>query len=319
MQRAAGFAGCPKGKAGKAMHAPRYPFTIRLVGFAQTECAQLELLLAQAPATGPSYFCLHDDSLQEPDLYIADGGNPAALARLSCLPPGALQPILLIGGDGASCRRTLPRPVDPGRLCKTLAELLDARVQAQAALAASGQCSLPERRRRPRLGPDTEAPAYYQHMRQGPPDGAVLIIDKGGAFRDHVARVVHGKLGAPYDAGPGNGSRPGAGLPGSARPGGGRPVEWTDSCRAAVRLCDETPVSLVMINTCAPGIEPYSLSSAIKSQEGAGRTAVLFLVGQSFKYDSLRARDAGVRGLLDKPVADRHLVATFQKLLALPA
>ena len=86
-----------------------------------------------------------------------------------------------------------------------------------------------------------------------------------------------------------------------------------------MRLCDETPVSLVMINTCAPGIEPYSLSSAIKSQEGAGRTAVLFLVGQSFKYDSLRARDAGVRGLLDKPVADRHLLATFQKLLALPS
>lgn len=296
------------------MHAPRYPFTIRLVGFAPAEYAQLEFLLAQAPATGPSYFCLHDDSLQEPDLYIADGGNSAALARLSCLPPGALQPILLIGGDGASCRRTLPRPVDPARLYMTLAELLDARVQAQAALAASGQCSLPERRRRPRLGPDTEAPAYYHRMRQGPPDGAVLIIDKGGAFRDHVARVVHSKLGAAYDAGLGNGSHPGAGPGGSARP-----VEWTDSCRAAVRLCDETPVSLVMINTCAPGIEPYSLSSAIKSQEGAGRTAVLFLVGQSFKYDSLRARDAGVRGLLDKPVADRHLVATFQKLLALPA
>jgi CheY-like chemotaxis protein len=291
------------------MHAPRYPFTIRLVGFAQAECAQLEHLLAQAPAAGPSYFCLHDDSLQEPDLYIADGGNPAALARLACLPPGALQPILLIGGDGASSRRTLPRPVDPARLYIALAELLDSRVQAMAALSASGQCSLPERRRRPRLGPDTEAPAYYQRMRQGPPDGAVLIIDKGGAFRDHVARVVRSKLGANFDASVGN----------TVRPGAGRPVEWTDSSRAAVRLCDETPVSLVMINTCAPGIEPYSLSSAIKSQEGAGRTAVLFLVGQSFKYDSLRARDAGVRGLLDKPVADRHLVATFQKLLALPA
>lgn len=297
------------------MHAPRYPFTIRLVGFAQAECAQLEHLLAQAPLSGPSYFCLHDDSLQEPDLYLADGGNPAALARLSCLPPGALQPILLIGGDGASGRRTLPRPVDAARLYLALAELLDSRVQAQAVLAASGRCSLPERRRRPRLGPDTEAPAHYQRMRQGPPDGAVLIIDKGGAFRDHVARIVRKKLGAEFDASA-NASHYGASRPGGGRPGGGRPVEWTDSSRAAVRLCDETPVSLVMINTCAPGIEPYSLSSAIKSQEGAGRTAVLFLVGQSFKYDSLRARDAGVRGLLDKPVADRHLVATFQKLLA---
>lgn len=284
------------------MHAPRYPFTIRLVGFAPRECAQLDLLLAQCPPPGASYFCLHDDSLQEPDIYIADGSNPEALARLSCLPPGALQPILLIGGDGSRAWRTLQRPLDPGRLCDTLAELLDARVQALAALTARGECSLPERRRKPRLTPDREPPEHYVRLRHGPPDGAVLIIDKGGAFRDHVAQVVGSKLAAE-----GREARC------------GRPVEWTDSSRAAVRLCDETPVSLVMINTCTPGIEPYSLSSAIKSQEGAGRTAVLFLVGQSFKYDSLRARDAGVRGLLDKPVADRHLVATFQKLLALPA
>jgi len=306
------------------MPAPRYPFTVRLVGFAPAECARLEALLAHAPLPGPSYFCLHDDSLQEPDLYIADGANPSALARLSCLPPGALQPILLIGGDGASSRRTLPRPLDPASLYEALAELLDIRVQALADLAARGARSLPERRRRPRLAPDTEAPDYYIRLRQGPPEGAVLIIDKGGAFRDHVARVV----GKTLDQRSGNtDAHIHLGLPGrylgcerraSNRPLTERPVEWTDSCRAAVRLCDETPVSLVMINTCAPGIEPYSLSSAIKSQGGAGRTAVLFLVGQSFKYDSLRAREAGVRGLLDKPVADRHIVATFQKLLALP-
>jgi CheY-like chemotaxis protein len=294
------------------MHATRYPFTVRLVGFAPAECAQLESLLAQAPSPGPSYFCLHDDSLQEPDLYIADGANPAALARLSCLPPGALQPILLVGGEGASSRRTLPRPLDPASLYDALAELLDTRVQALAALHARGERCLPERRRRPRLEPDAEAPDYYARLRQGPPDGAVLIIDKGGAFRDHVARVVANTISNTLGTAPSAAPHP------SGTSAFGRPVEWTDSSRAAVRLCDETPVSLVMINTCAPGIEPYSLSSAIKSQDGAGRTAVLFLVGQSFKYDSLRARDAGVRGLLDKPVADRHLLATFQKLLALP-
>ena len=275
----------------KRMHAPRYPFTVRLVGFGPAECAQLATLLAQAPRSGPSYFCLHDDSLQEPDLYIAAGDSPAALARLRCLPPGALQPTLVIGGHGASCHRTLPRPVDAAHLHDALADLLDARVQTMAASRARGERSVPERRRRPRLGPDTEAPAHYTQMRHGPHDGAVLIIDKGGAFRDHVAQVVGTQA---------------------------RPVEWTDSGRAALRLCDETAVSLVMINTAAPGIEPYDLCSKIKSQEGAGRTAVLFLVGQSFKYDSQRARDAGVRGLLDKPVADRHIVATFQKLLALP-
>lgn len=301
------------------MHAPRYPFTVRLVGFAPAECAQLETLLARAPLPGPSYFCLHDDSLQEPDLYIADGANPVAMARLACLPPGALQPILVIGGEGASSQRILPRPVNRASLYEALADLLDSRVQALAALAARGQRCQPERRRRPRLAPDTEPPDYYTRLRQGPPDGAVLIIDKGGAFRDHVARVVANTLARTLASSSSKAAEHSTAAASCLAPGAaGRPVEWTDSSRAAVRLCDETPVSLVMINTCAPGIEPYSLSSAIKSQEGAGRTAVLFLVGQSFKYDSLRARDAGVRGLLDKPVADRHLLATFQKLLAMP-
>ncbi|QNA90454.1 hypothetical protein G4G28_21670 [Massilia sp. Dwa41.01b] len=68
-----------------------------------------------------------------------------------------------------------------------------------------------------------------------------------------------------------------------------------------------------------PGIDPYALSRAIKSQAGAGRTAVVLLVGHTFSYDSALARGAGVRGLLDKPVADRNLVAVLQRLAALPA
>src|SRR5690606_9212768 len=156
-----------------------------------------------------------------------------------------------------SGRCSLPRPLDPASLYDALAELLDSRVQALAALAARGERVQPERRRRPRLAPDTEAPDYYARLRQGPPDGAVLIIDKGGAFRDHVARVVANTFS--------NTSSHPATIASCLAPGGSaRPVEWTDSSRAAVRLCDETPVSLVMINTCAPGIEPYSLSSAIK-------------------------------------------------------
>ena len=85
-----------------------------------------------------------------------------------------------------------------------------------------------------------------------------------------------------------------------------------------MRLCDETPVALVLINTAAPGIEPYALCSSIKAQAGAGRTPVVFMVTPSFHYDSARARLAGARGLLETPVAGRHLMLTFQKLLDVP-
>jgi CheY-like chemotaxis protein len=270
-------------------------FTVRAIGFDPHETARLAALLADVPGAGPSYSCLHADSLQEPDLLIANGDSPVALARLACRPPDSLQPALVIRGAGKApdtCRwASLPRPLDHLALHRILAELLDTRVHALAQQGARARRVMAERRRRPRLAPDRETPAFYTRLRRGPVDGAVLIVDKECGLRNQVARVLE-----PRRIG----------------------VEWTDSLCAAVRLCDETAISLVLINTAATGIEPYGLCSSIKSREGAERTPVVFLVEPSFQYDSARARLAGARGLLETPVAGRHLMLTFQKLLDLP-
>ncbi len=249
------------------MLAPTKQFAVRLLGFAPAERARIEAILARAP-DGRSYSCLQDDSLQEADLTIADADCAGARARLRRARPGVLQPALLVGSLGCPGIARLPRPVGVLQLHDVLAELLERRDQALALLAQGAQPP-PERR-----------------ARQA---GAVLIVDKGGAFRDHVARVVGPRKLA---------------------------VEWTDCPRTAIRLCDETPVSVLMINTSTPGVDPYAVSRAINEQDGALPTAVVFLLGPAFHYDSARARDAGVRGVLDKPVADRQLVATLDKLLA---
>lgn len=242
----------------------------------------MRALLAMAPRTGPLYFLLHDDSLQEPDLILADGTSPAALAHLDgmrCRPPS-----LLVGGSEDDRYLHVMPPVEPCVLHEAMARLLAERRRALALLAARGEPLLAERRRQPRVGPAVDGCA----LRRLPPrPGKVLIVDKGGALRDHLARLAF--------------ERPLA-------------IAWTDSAPAAVRLCDEMPVSLAVINTATPNIDPYALSFAIKSQEGAGRTAVVLLVGKAFAYDSERARGAGVRGLLDKPVGDRSLVAMLQRL-----
>jgi CheY-like chemotaxis protein len=270
-------------------------FTVRAIGFDSHETARLSALLVDVPGAGPSYSCLHADSLQEPDLLIANGDSPVALARLACRSPDALQPALVIRGAQTApdtCRwASLPRPIDQLALHHILAELLDTRVHALAQQGARARRVMAERRRRPRLAPERESPAFYTRLRQGPVDGAVLIVDKEGGLRNQVARVLEPRR---------------------------IEVEWTDSLCAAVRLCDETAISLVLINTAAAGIEPYGLCSSIKSREGAERTPVVFLVQQSFQYDSARARLAGARGLLETPVAGRHLMRTFQKLLDLP-
>lgn len=264
------------------MHAQKIPTAVRLLGFEPGERTYWSALLDAAPRSGPLYCCLHEDSLQEPDIVLADGASPAALAELDgmrCAPPA-----LLVGGSKDDGKVHLVRPVQPAVLHEALARLLAERQRVLALLSARGGPLLAERRRRPRLG---SAPGDCALRRQPPRAGKVLIVDKGGALRDHLARLAC--------------ERPLA-------------IAWTDSAPAAVRLCDETPVSLAMINTAAPNIDPYALSFAIKSQEGAGRTAVVLLVGKAFPYDSDRARGAGVRGLLDKPLADRSLVAMLQRL-----
>ena len=248
----------------------------------------MSAMLCESPRSGPAYVCLHEDSLQEPDIYLVDGENPAALLRLSSMRsmPLALQ----VGGNDHGLAR-LDRPVEPGILHEVLAHLLAERRRALELLCARGEPPLPERRRRQRLADETLV-IDSEALRQPPRPGKVLIVDKEGAFRDHMARLVGERRLA---------------------------IAWTDSASTAVRLCDETQVGVAMINTSTPGIDPYALCSAIKAQEGAGRTAVVFLVGRAFSYDTERAHSAGVRGLLDKPVADRSLVAILARLTSMPA
>lgn len=270
------------------MPVQKVPTAVRLLGFEQAEADRLAAILADAPRAGPAYLRLHEDSLQEPDLYLVEGENPGALLHLSGMRsvPLALQ----VGGLDHGLAR-IERPVDAEALHATLAQLVAERRRLLELLCARGEPPLPERRRRQRLV-DDQLVVDSQALRQPPRPGKVLIVDKEGAFRDHMARLVGERRLA---------------------------IAWTDSASTAVRLCDETPVSVAMINTATPGIDPYGLCSAIKSQEGAVRTAVVFLVGRAFAYDPARAHSAGVRGLLDKPVADRSLVAILARLTSMPA
>jgi hypothetical protein len=200
------------------MHSPKYPFAVRLIGFAATEQAEVTAALAQAPAAGPSYFCLLEDSLQEPDLYVVNGDDLGALTTLSGANPTDLTPALLVGHAAPAFPfPQLGRPLDPGRMHHLLAGLVARRAKVLAALTARGLPPVIERRRHPRLDIDLSDPALHEQRRKEAPSGAILIVDKGGAFRDHVARVL-----------------------GARR----MPVEWTDSAGTALRLCDERGVAV---------------------------------------------------------------------------
>jgi CheY-like chemotaxis protein len=266
-------------------HTRKLHYAVRLLGFDAAERSQLDALLTRCPEGGPMYTCLGEDSLQEPDFYIADGDGQAGLAALTRANPGPVQPAMVVARAPAPLPfPRVSRPFHSAQLHEVMAEMVCRRAQALALLRHGDHPVMPERRRRPRL----EANMAGQHRRQAAPSGAVLILDNRGAFRDHVAKLVGGRRMA---------------------------IEWTDSAPVAVRLCDETPVALVIINTGLAGVDPYGVCAAIKAQEDSLRTAVVFLCGPSFRFDSARGRDCGLRGMLDKPVGDRDLAAVLNRLL----
>lgn len=268
------------------------PFGVRLIGFGAAEAGQLCAMLALAPAAGPAYFCLHDDSLQEPDLYIANADDVGALARLSDVGPGTLQPVLLVGNTVIDLPMLrIERPLSSGRLHQMMVRLVEQRATALAIISARGLPQFIERRRNKRLDFDLTDPSEYVKRRREPPGGAVLVVDKHPALSEHMATLF---------------------------PAGAPAIRWADSAPAALRACSSSHISLVFINTSTPAVNPYALCAAIKELPQGSRTAVVLLVGGSFKYEASRARAAGVRGLLDKPVEDRHFVAVVKRILSLP-
>jgi CheY-like chemotaxis protein len=274
------------------MQTTKYPFSVRLIGFSPVESGQLAALLAQAPDSGPAYSCLHDDSLQEPDLFLANGDHIPALARLASMNPSAIQPAAIIGDAVVDLPLPqLQRPLRAATIFPVLANMVEQRADALANVTSIGWPAVPERRRRERIDFDLTDQSVYTSKRRAPQTGAVLVVDQGDILRDRVVKLL-GKRKLP--------------------------VESCDSASDALRLCIEQPVSVVLVNGSAPGIDPYSLCSSIKALPNGAKIAVVFLVDAAFPYNSVRARAAGARGLLDKPVADRHLLGSLQKLLSLP-
>lgn len=273
------------------MQPETHPFGIRLLGFNTDEAGQIADMLALAPSGGPAYVCLHADSMQDPDIFIVNADDLGALAALDGC--GPLQPALLVGAPSAELdHASIPWPAEPSKMFPALARLVDQRADTIADLTARGLPITIDRRRRQRPDFDLTDPSEYAAMRKEPPKGAVLIVDRNAMFRDHLARLMDGHELS---------------------------IEWTDSASTTMRVCEEVPVAMVLINTSTPGIEPYGLCAGIKALDGGRRICVLHLVRRDHLYDPDKARAAGVRGMLDLPISERHLTAVLKRILSLPA
>ncbi|WP_256078156.1 response regulator [Massilia sp. YIM B04103] len=285
------------------MQTEKYPFAVRLLGFPPEEARAIALGLHRAPRKGAAYFCLSDGSLQEPDLYLANGADLRALAALDSL-AGDIHPALVLGAPPVCLPYpSLRLPVRWGSVYSALDELLKRRAGALDKLACQGAPQRSDRRRRERLDLDLTEAADYAAMRRHAHRGAVLVLDRSPAFSLHVGRLLLAWR---------------------------RACRWADNEDEAVAICRQGEVALVLINTATPGIDPYRVCAALRQSDGLhglrGRDsaqcappAVVFLAAPPFIYDAQRAHAAGAEGVLDKPVADHHLLELLRRELDLPA
>jgi CheY-like chemotaxis protein len=268
----------------------QFPFAVRLIGFSDEETENFEAAFVAGEGNGCGYVILAADNLQDPDLNIANGSQLKALVRLADLRPSEVRPALLVGKPQIELPYPcVERPMRPETLLKALGALIEKRADALSRLEASDVVRVPERRRRDRVDLDLTDPAEYERMRaRVAGNGAILVVDKNRAFCDFLAGLL-----ARHNI----------------------PVGFAGDEATAIEACRQQPVSVVLINTSTPEVDPYRLCWGVKERESLTKTTVIFLVGKQFAYDSVHARNVGVEGFLSKPVSSHHLLSVLKKFL----
>lgn len=261
---------------------------IRFLGFLPGEADVIEALLASQQASRFRYDCLHEDNLQDPDLYLVNADDVRALATLSDLGPSEVRPALLVASQPfISSYVFIHRPIRLPELLSALDALVVKKGEALARLEASTTVTVPERRRSSRIPSQLVDPEIYMRLRRPQAPGDVLIVDKGALLNEFIGKLLH-----RYNIS----------------------VACVQEEEQAIAHCKQYPISLLIVNTSTPGIEPYTLCEKVK-KDVRGSISVVFLVGKTFDYDGMRARIVGCNGFLNKPLQEMHLISMLKKFL----
>lgn len=266
-----------------------HPFALRLIGYTDDERTELSRLLAvHHKLGGHAYQVMHDNNLLDPDLYLVNIDAPGALAALDRLRPAPLRPAMLVGAQQVDLPHAfLPASVEPSVLLAGLDQLVEERAAAWSRLNASDKITVPERRRR--LPADTDE-SQYALLRKQRRQGGVLVVDRDNDFTEAISRIVSTR---------------------HVR------VDRANDHRTATILCKQLDIALVFINTATPGLDPYHLCEAIKTQ-GEHPVTVIFLTGRYFSYHAAWAQAAGCEGFVNKPLSERQLTSLLEKFLPRP-
>jgi len=277
------------------MSSHSFPFAVRLLGFSPQEMEVFAATFA-VKQQGHGYLPLHEDNLQDPDLYIVNAGNLKALVTLEQLHASDVRPALLVGEPQVALPYArIDRPIRWPRLYEALDRLIEKRADALSRLEASTIVSVPERRRRNRVDIDLTDPAEYLKMRTQRSQGrTILIVDRSAELHEQIAMML-----AHYQV----------------------KILWADRMSVVEQACVHHPVATVIVNTNDKGskeIDPYEVCDAVRRAHHVERIAIIFMSARETSFDIKRAREAGYDGFLSMPVAKPNLIGALQRFMHLP-
>jgi CheY-like chemotaxis protein len=256
----------------------RFLFAVRLIGFSKRETAMFAAVFAAEASKERGYFHLADHDLRDPDLYIVNTEDLQFPAILSNELRNATCPVLQVGSGETVCWDSVHDMLD---------ELMEMRADVlpeSAELARSAQNS------KNRLSISAQAAQIELACKRDAMlgDVGILIVDKDPAFQTYLEPLLRRSDAFTV---------------------------WAVDEKRAIDLCRQQNIAVAMINTSMPEVDPYRLCKAIKQEAGAQKTAVIFLISPPFVYHRSFAKEVGVEGFLNQPLADHHLLSVLDRFL----
>ena len=95
-------------------------------------------------------------------------------------------------------------------------------------------------------------------------------------------------------------------------------VTTVENGESAVRKASELTPDVVFADLSLSGMDGYAIASAIKSQPGLERTAVVVMASQKHPYDEEKGKASGVDDHILKPFDTQHVIDRVKQVLAKP-
>jgi two-component system alkaline phosphatase synthesis response regulator PhoP len=83
----------------------------------------------------------------------------------------------------------------------------------------------------------------------------------------------------------------------------------------ALKMIEEHPISLVVLDIMMPGLDGYEVCKSIRSHEATSKLPILFLTAKSTEVDQILGLELGADDYIQKPVSPRILVARVKSVM----